>query len=278
MYASKNCHLETVDLLIRHGGTSFDSITRLIISHLTFIVNLVHVAKVNETFDGWTSIMCAADKGHTAVVSLLLANGAQVTEPDYKDNKTPLLCAAEKRHLDVMKILVKERPALDLNHSDKGGWTALMRSAHIGYTEAVQFLLDSGANINKRDVNGSIALHFAAIEGHTETVRLLIERGSDVQILGWNESALFNAICKGHVDTSLLLIQSGSDLDKECNQYTPLIQAIITDNVDIATALLENGADPNKMVTQKGKNNSLPPLFLAIKAGSLVMVDLLLKY
>jgi ankyrin repeat protein len=44
----------------------------------------------------------AADKGHEAVVKLLLEKGADVESRDTVYGRTPLLWAAEKRHKAVL--------------------------------------------------------------------------------------------------------------------------------------------------------------------------------
>ena len=54
------------------------------------------------------------------------------------------------------------------------------KAARAGNVEGCKILLQAGANINGKDLVGNIALHFACLEGHLEVVEFLINSGSDV--------------------------------------------------------------------------------------------------
>ena len=56
----------------------------------------------------------------------------------------------------------------------------LIDSAADGDIEAVQSLIDKGADVNARDVNEWTALHHAAEYGYPDIARLLIQNGADV--------------------------------------------------------------------------------------------------
>ena len=49
-----------------------------------------------------------------------------------------------------------------------------------GEKEAVELLLDNGADVNVKDEYGSTPLHDASLGKHNEVVELLISRGADV--------------------------------------------------------------------------------------------------
>ena len=54
---------------------------------------------------GWTPPSWAAEKGHEAVVKLLLEKGADLESKD-QDGRTPLIWAAEDGHESVVKLLI----------------------------------------------------------------------------------------------------------------------------------------------------------------------------
>jgi len=58
--------------------------------------------------------------------------------------------------------------------------TCLMGVSAVGAVEAVEFLLQAGADPNLETFQGHTALRFAVNGGHVEVVRLLIESGADV--------------------------------------------------------------------------------------------------
>ena len=53
------------------------------------------------------------------------------------------------------------------------GMTDLMEAARKGDSQAIQTLLDNGANINTRDMNGMTALDLARDQQHGDVVTLL---------------------------------------------------------------------------------------------------------
>jgi len=114
-------------------------------------------------------------EGHTAVVELLLAAGADV---DAKNNY---------------------------------GWTALHYAAAYGHADVVELLLEAGADIKAKNNSGGTALHYAAAYGHADVVELLVSAGANVNAQdkdGW--TALFWASFKGYVAVVELLLASGA--------------------------------------------------------------------
>jgi hypothetical protein len=60
------------------------------------------------------------------------------------------------------------------------GGTPLMVAALFDHREAVELLIENGADLNAFNYEGSTALHTAAFFCHVETVKLLVEQGADV--------------------------------------------------------------------------------------------------
>lgn len=84
--------------------------------------------------------------------------------------------------------------------------TILMYACWVGNTEAVNYLIDKGADVNAQDVNGATALHLAAWKGFIPIALHLIDQGA-----------------------------SGSVMSKD--GMTPLDIAIMQGNKEIATAI-----------------------------------------
>ncbi len=59
------------------------------------------------------------------------------------------------------------------------GSSPLAWAAVFGSTEAAEWLLENGADVDARNSDGGTPLHSAAFMGHAETVKLLLERGAD---------------------------------------------------------------------------------------------------
>jgi ankyrin repeat protein len=100
----------------------------------------VNSAATNGT--GYNALTGAVASGHTAIVSWLLANGA---EPNYRYGAgySPLLTAAANGHLGIVSILLAN--GADLHAKTNDGKTALSFAQERGHAEVVEFLRSHGA-------------------------------------------------------------------------------------------------------------------------------------
>jgi ankyrin repeat protein len=140
--------------------------------------------------EGKTPLWHAANQGHAELVRLLLARGADPGRRS-RDGATPFVAAAIRGHLDVAHLLVgrtpdRARDGADAIHAaasanstgilglllahdvpadarDGAGATPLMRAAAVGAVEAVEALLEVGADPAPRDAAGrDLEAYFAA--------------------------------------------------------------------------------------------------------------------
>ena len=86
-----------------------------------------------------TPLSYAADRGHDAVVKLLLEKGAELEIKDKYYDRTPLLYAAEKGYEAVVKLLLEK--GAELETKDKYCWTPLLHAAENGHEAIVKLLL-----------------------------------------------------------------------------------------------------------------------------------------
>jgi peptidoglycan/LPS O-acetylase OafA/YrhL len=92
------------------------------------------------------TLIAAVKKGDPAAIRQRLAEGADVSATDTKFGVTPL------------------------------DWAAMR-----GDTEAMQLLIDRGADVNGKNKDGSTPLHGAAFLGRVNAAELLIKKGADVE-------------------------------------------------------------------------------------------------
>ncbi|MEJ0076319.1 MAG: ankyrin repeat domain-containing protein [Alphaproteobacteria bacterium] len=133
---------------------------------------------------GRTALLAATHANHVAVARALIAAGADVNAKDNMGDSAFLYAGAEGR-IEILKMAL---PTAELKSTNRYGGTALIPAAHHGHVEAVRILL--GTAIDKDHVNklGWTALLEAVILGdggpvHTEIVRLLVEAGANVNIV-----------------------------------------------------------------------------------------------
>ena len=81
------------------------------------------------------------------------------------------------RGVEMLNVL--HRYGADLNYVDDCGEWPLKSFAEDGNLEAVQWLLDHGAEVDRSSTGGT-ALHVAVQENHLAIARLLLDRGADI--------------------------------------------------------------------------------------------------
>jgi ankyrin repeat protein len=149
--------------------------------------------------------------------------------------------------------------------------TALHLTAKTGNADAVQLLIDRGADPNAKQVREFTPLMFAASEGHADVIRTLISAGANPAATtvpsarperrpAGGMTALLFASRQGHIDAARALIDAGADVDQASAENTsPLLIAVVNGHYDLAGLLLEAGADPSLADV-----NGRAPLYAAI--------------
>ncbi|KAL3287079.1 hypothetical protein HHI36_001564 [Cryptolaemus montrouzieri] len=101
----------------------------------------------------------------------------------------------------------------NINIVDKDGFSPLHWAAAFGQYNAVELLLNNGANIQQLGTNEESALHLAANGGHHEVIRLLISRGAEVNHCDHlSNTALMYAAKGNHPHSCNELLIGGADL------------------------------------------------------------------
>mgnify|MGYP006294793279 CR=1 FL=1 len=149
--------------------------------------------------------MAAVKADDRATVRRLLAEGASVDAPDSAGDR-PLIIAAYLGHTEVVEILLAA--GADLTVVDPGmRATALHAAAYAGRAEAAGVLIDHGIAIDQQGpVNGYTALHDAVWQNHGATVRVLLAGGANRTIRSKaGQTPLDLARSQGHTDLVDLL-------------------------------------------------------------------------
>jgi ankyrin repeat protein len=169
---------------------------------------LAHGADVDRHgMNDYTALHLAAGRGDLSVVDLLLEHGAdpnEITRID--DMETPLELAIAGNHRVVVERLKPLTTRLDWERASKAGdvktlarmlraghdidktdgysQTALMRAAHSGQRDAVEWLIEHGADLNHTSKFRQSALMLAVIAGHPQIARMLAKAGADRTLRG----------------------------------------------------------------------------------------------
>ncbi|KAL3486527.1 ankyrin repeat-containing domain protein [Aspergillus germanicus] len=207
------------------------------------------------------AVIWAAEKGRedTMRVALKYHNPLKKT--------APLIIAVENNQDRIVKILLGKE-GVDIEATNKGGYTPLEVAVQKGYASIVKQLLDAGARVQSRRTTAELryylpeSLLWQAIRaGHQDAARHLIQSGQlDVNEgpRGWYQYPLTLAI--SHHQNEILedLLIAGAD---PTLPEPALTAAAIHKNAFAVRLLLEYGVESNECYTM---HNRRTPIFCAI--------------
>ena len=142
--------------------------------------------------------------------------------------------------------------------------------------DAVDSLLNSGAEIDASDFILGTPLHIAASNGHQKIAELLIDRGADLEAVSEQQGsrALHLASQFGDAEMVALLLENGAQIEAHDDlQRTPLFRASMAGHFAAVRVLLDHGADVNAREDQY----SLSPLHEAAHHGYFDVTKLLVE-
>ena len=243
-------------------------------------------------------LQAAAECGHSEMIQILLAHGAEVNSIGGKYH-TALQAAAYSGKKDAVEALLNAK-------ADQNLRGPLYAAAFEGHSEIVDLLLEKGADITSDNGYFRSALLAAAMTGRNSIVRALLNRGADpfacdefgvntffwavysssestVKVLIENETDIHTVIYPGFTllhwislhgseETVRFLLQNNANAaENDFNGSTPLHWAAPNMHQGVLGALLDAGADP------RAENNyGITPLHLAAGQAGIPQVQILL--
>ncbi len=132
------------------------------------------------------TLIDAAEQGDLAVMDDFLV-GNQLVNMRNACLWTPLMMAALNGHYDAVEKLIDKGAEVDM--VDKGGYSAMMLAASNNFPFIVEYLIEKGADVNRvENSNGWTALIWSAKQGHEETVQVLLNHQADKSIMDLSET------------------------------------------------------------------------------------------
>ena len=203
--------------------------------------------------DGMTALHWATYLDDLETAKLLVSANANATN---RYGVTPLSLACQNGNTAMVELLLAQ--GADPNTVLRGGETVLMTAARTGKAGPVTALLSRGAIVDAKERRGQTALMWAAADGHAAVVELLLKAGADFRtaLPDSGFTPLFFAARDGRADVVRVLLKAGADVNETMESRKPsgkgprkgtsaLILAVENGHFDLAVALLDAGADPN---------------------------------
>lgn len=250
-----------------------------------------------------SALILAAETNDSAIVELLLKNGANPAQEDRRGG-TAVLRAVDYGSLDVVKAMLRSDVGVDLHILDDDD-RGLIHSASVnGQPRAIRLLIENGLDPNIKDKNGITPLHDASRSGKSEVTETLLNLGADPSIkdkygrtaltVAWQYGEMkIMSILKGenklrqgqsipNADQlpiwSLAMLGLSDELEKAIakgtvdlltkepgSEYTALHWAVQAKQIKIVRLLLDKGHMPPDEVNHESRT----PLHLAAYWGNL---------
>ena len=209
---------------------------------------------------GRTALHLAASYNSTITKMLLSVPRVNTNRADRVLKWTPLRYADRTKSWMAMDILLQNGANDDdivltrrNIHHQEWGQAALWECAKKGHKNLLDFMLDSGIDINAvvrvpENLQGRCTLlHVASFYGNAEVVRCLVERKAHISIRNAdNNTALHFAAISGSVDIIKLLLEKGISVNlNNTRNNTPLHLSVVYGNLEATETLVTGGADLN---------------------------------
>jgi ankyrin repeat protein len=171
----------------------------------------------------------------------------------------PLLIAARTGDVAIVEREIAAKANLEM--TDGGERTPLMRAAMFNRAEIIRRLAEAGAKLNTR-LEYETAVHMAARENHVDAIKALAAAGADLNSRAPDQDTPVRvAVERGHVEALSALVDAKADVNLgNPADTTPLGRAIGLGNLALVKQLLRGGA----RVNEQGGTTWRPPLHFTL--------------
>ena len=197
-----------------------------------------------------TPLFIAAERGHSDVVRLLLAEGAS----PHARNWNGITALAVSRDLEVVQLLLAGGAKVNTRDNEGNNViincvdTDLQAGPHCSL-QVLRQLLEAGADPNMKNKHNNLPLHLLAaktvekVEPVLAYIRVLLDSGVDIEATDGTEmTALAAATKNGSGRIVHLLLQAGAETNLAmADNLSPLGFAIRNKNFDLTEQFLKHG-------------------------------------
>ncbi|XP_037610100.1 ankyrin repeat and SOCS box protein 3 isoform X3 [Sebastes umbrosus] len=231
-------------------------------------------AYVNSlTHEGESACYLAAQRGHLAVVRLLLKAHSNINQLT-NDLSCPLYAAADGGHKEVVELLVSKGAEVNRSHT-ASCWTCLHQAVYKGHSEIVRVLVNV-CNLEALDDHKISPLFVAAQYGQQECLEILVNAGADVSTQAADlATPLLIASQEGHKACVDFLLDHGADPNVACSHdwpQLPIHAAAEFGHIGVLRRLIS----VTDRACDRG-DGTVSPLYVAVDKHQSKSVEMLLK-
>ena len=159
-----------------------------------------------EPVRGETAMMIALRENSMQVFNALLEYPNTQLEVRANNGDTALMLASYLNNLPAVNRLIAAGAKIN-----QTGWTALHYAAAVGNTEIMLVLLNKSAHVDAKSPNKTTPLMMAVRSGDTNAVQVLLDKGADLKLINdLNLTALDFAIQLEKKEIAILLSAKGN--------------------------------------------------------------------
>lgn len=159
--------------------------------------------------------------------------------------------ATDAGHYDMMLLLISKGAEVNAG-SEYSGDTPLHDAVRWDDVEAIQILLDNGADIRVGNKYKETPLHYAAWQDEQKAASLLIAKGADPNARdSYQLTPLHEAVRYGHTEIARIMLDAGADVNARTEDGVTPLHYAASENLDVVKLLVERGVDVNA-VTEDG--------------------------
>ena len=195
----------------------------------------------------YTSLHAAVNGGYSrTIISKIIDHGADVNVTN-KKNVTPLMIACHKRITYAINILLNA--GADPNISDAKGNTCIQNAVGKGCSkDALETIVNHRADVNAVNKKHATALMIACASSNKDAINVLLDAGADPNITdGMGNTCIQIAVGNGcSKDVLETIVNHGVDVNATNKKnVTALMIACEKGNANAINVLLNAGAHPN---------------------------------
>ena len=192
---------------------------------------LKHGASLQVKDDkGLSPLHHACWNGDDAMAKVLLKHGGPpLMRAKSGYGSTPLHCAADRGHTSTVRMLLQA--GANVNAKNDGGLTPLHYTAWNDHLDTACVLLENGAEKEAKDKEGCSPLHLASKYGNVGVAVLLVDHGADPYALNMKQETPLD-VAKNGATASVMRVRV-IDLDKRSDspiQRQNMMDSLIKEN------------------------------------------------